>query len=110
MSKPHIHEQGSKAPLLKYEDLSISFGSGRREKFAVKNLDLEIGIGERVALVGESGSGKTLTALAPLRLEPEGAHVSGRILWNKQGEHGTVDLLKLPIQDIRQIRGQRFCR
>jgi microcin C transport system ATP-binding protein len=108
MSKVHIHEQGSKAPLLKYEDLSISFGSGRREKFAVKNLDLEIGIGERVALVGESGSGKTLTALAPLRLEPEGAHVSGRILWNQQGERGTVDLLQLSIQDIRQIRGREI--
>jgi len=59
-------------PLLRYEDLCISFGSGRREKFAVHHLDLEIGVGERVALVGESGSGKTLTALAPLRLEPEG--------------------------------------
>ena len=61
------------APLLRYEDFSISFGSGRREKFAVSHLNLEIGVGERVALVGESGSGKTLTALAPLRLEPAGA-------------------------------------
>ena len=76
--------------LLCYENLSISFGSGRREKFAVKNLDLEVGIGERVALVGESGSGKTLTALAPLRLEPEGAKVSGKILWNKKDGQGTM--------------------
>lgn len=95
-------------PLLRYEDLSISFGTGRREKFAVKNLDLEIGIGERVALVGESGSGKTLTALAPLRLEPEGAHVSGRIWWNQQGAQDMVDLLALPMQDIRQIRGREI--
>jgi microcin C transport system ATP-binding protein len=36
-------------PLLRYEDFSISFGSGRREKFAVSHLDLEIGVGERVA-------------------------------------------------------------
>lgn len=95
-------------PLLKYEDLSISFGLGRRAKFAVKNFDLEIGIGERVALVGESGSGKTLTALAPLRLEPEGAQVSGRILWNQQGAHEMVDLLSLPMQEIRQIRGREI--
>jgi microcin C transport system ATP-binding protein len=95
-------------PLLKYEDLSISFGLGRRAKFAVKNLDLEIGVGERVALVGESGSGKTLTALAPLRLEPEGAQVSGRILWNQQGAHEMVDLLSLPMQEIRQIRGREI--
>ena len=94
--------------LLRYENLSISFGSGRREKFAVNHLDLEIGIGERVALVGESGSGKTLTALAPLRLEPEGAKVSGKILWNRKDGHGTVDLLALPIQDIREIRGREI--
>ena len=97
------------APLLRYEDFSISFGSGRREKFAVHHLDLEIAIGERVALVGESGSGKTLTALAPLRLEPEGAQVSGRILWNgQQGAQSPVDLLSLPIADIRQIRGREI--
>jgi microcin C transport system ATP-binding protein len=100
--------KASSTPLLKYEDLSISFGLGRRAKFAVKNLDLEIGVGERVALVGESGSGKTLTALAPLRLEPEGAQVSGRILWNQQGAHEMVDLLSLPMQEIRQIRGREI--
>jgi microcin C transport system ATP-binding protein len=94
--------------LLRYEGLSISFGSGRREKFAVNRLDLEIGIGERVALVGESGSGKTLTALAPLRLEPEGAKVSGKILWNRKDGQGMVDLLSLPIQDIREIRGREI--
>jgi microcin C transport system ATP-binding protein len=94
--------------LLRYEDFSISFGSGRRQKFAVNHLDLEIGIGERVALVGESGSGKTLTALAPLRLEPEGAKVSGKILWNRKDGQGTVDLLSLPIQDIREIRGREI--
>ena len=108
MSKVQTHHQDLNTSLLKYEDLSISFGSGRREKFAVKNLDLEIGIGERIALVGESGSGKTLTALAPLRLEPEGAKVTGRILWNQQGGREAVDLLKLPIQDIRQIRGREI--
>jgi len=94
--------------LLRYEDLCISFGAGRREKFAVSHLNLEIGIGERVALVGESGSGKTLTALAPLRLEPEGAKVSGKILWNKKDGKGEVDLLSLPMQDIREIRGREI--
>ena len=95
-------------PLLRYEDLCISFGTGRREKFAVNHLDLDIGIGERVALVGESGSGKTLTALAPLRLEPEGAKVSGKILWDKKDGKGAVDLLSLSMQDIREIRGREI--
>lgn len=94
--------------LLRYEDLSISFGTGRREKFAVSHLNLEIGIGERVALVGESGSGKTLTALAPLRLEPEGAKVSGKIMWSKKDGKGAVDLLSMSMQDIREIRGREI--
>ena len=94
--------------LLRYEELSISFGAGRREKFAVNHLDLEIGIGERVALVGESGSGKTLTALAPLRLEPEGAKVCGKILWHQKDGQEAVDLLSLPIEKIREIRGREI--
>ncbi len=94
--------------LLRYEDLCISFGAGRREKFAVSHLDLEIGVGERVALVGESGSGKTLTALAPLRLEPEGAKVSGKILWSPKDSKDEIDLLSLPMQDIREIRGREI--
>ena len=93
---------------MRYESLSISFGPGRREKFAVNQLDLDIGIGERLALVGESGSGKTLTALAPLRLEPEGAKVSGSIFWANRDGQSEVDLLSLPIQDIREIRGREI--
>jgi len=102
------------SPLLRYQDFSISFGSGRREKFAVHHLDLEIGVGERVALVGESGSGKTLTALAPLRLEPESAKVTGQIWWGgkedaqKQTSRAPVDLLSLPIENIREIRGREM--
>ncbi len=107
----HQHSNQLATPLLRYEDFSISFGSGRREKFAVSRLDLEIAVGERVALVGESGSGKTLTALAPLRLEPEGAKTSGRILWSgKHADAGKppVNLLDLPIQGIREIRGREI--
>jgi len=100
--------------LLRYQDLSISFGAGRREKFAVSHLDLEIGVGERVALVGESGSGKTLSALAPLRLEPEGAKMTGKIWWSgredaqQQSATKPVDLLSLSIEHIRRIRGREI--
>ncbi len=91
--------------LLRYENFSISFGAGRREKFAVRDLSFEIGMGERIALVGESGSGKTLTALAPLRLQPEGAHLAGKIYW-RRADGKEENLLDLSMNHIREIRGR----
>lgn len=91
--------------LLRYENFSISFGAGRREKFAVRDLSFEISMGERIALVGESGSGKTLTALAPLRLQPEGAHLAGKIYW-RRADGKEENLLDLSMNNIREIRGR----
>ncbi|CAN1525756.1 COG4172 ABC-type uncharacterized transport system, duplicated ATPase component [Burkholderiaceae bacterium] len=91
--------------LLRYENFSISFGAGRREKFAVRDLSFEIGMGERIALVGESGSGKTLTALAPLRLQPEGANLAGKIYW-RRADGKEENLLDLSMNHIREIRGR----
>lgn len=91
--------------LLRYENFSISFGAGRREKFAVRDLSFEISMGERIALVGESGSGKTLTALAPLRLQPEGAHLAGKIYW-RRADGKEENLLDLSMNHIREIRGR----
>lgn len=91
--------------LLRYENFSISFGAGRREKFAVRDLSFEISMGERIALVGESGSGKTLTALAPLRLQPEGARLAGKIYW-RRADGKEENLLDLSVNHIREIRGR----
>ena len=95
------------ASLLRYENFSLSFGSGRREKFAVRDLSLEIGMGERIALVGESGSGKTLTALSPLRLQPEGALSTGKIFW-RRADGIEVNLLDLSLEEIREVRGREI--
>ena len=81
-------------PLLNIENLSISFGA----KQCVRELNLAIARGERVALVGESGSGKSLTALSILGLLDH-ATVSGRIVF--EGE----DLLAKTEQQMRGIRG-----
>ncbi|TBU94012.1 ABC transporter ATP-binding protein, partial [Phytopseudomonas dryadis] len=81
--------------LLTIDKLSIAFG----KRQAVHELNLEIRAGERLALVGESGSGKTVTALSILRLL-ERVSLSGRILL--QGR----DLLALPIEELREIRGR----
>jgi len=81
-------------PLLQIERFSARFG----DKLAVRELNLSIARGERVALVGESGSGKSVTALSILRLVDH-AHLSGRILLD--GE----DLLRKTEQQMRGLRG-----
>lgn len=56
---------------------SLFFSYDEDEKFAIRNLDLEISVGEKIAIVGPSGSGKsTLIDLILGILKPD----SGQIL------------------------------
>jgi microcin C transport system ATP-binding protein len=87
---------------LNFQDLTITFGEGRRSKAVVDRLSFNVEPGQRVAVVGESGSGKTISALAALGLLPEGAKVSGRIQWNGQ------NLLRLSENQMRKIRGREI--
>jgi len=52
--------------------------------------------------VGESGSGKSVMSLAILRLLPEQARVSGKILFTGR------DLLRAGEEDMRSVRGARI--
>jgi oligopeptide/dipeptide ABC transporter ATP-binding protein len=87
--------------LLEIKGLKTYFYTSEGVSRAVDGVDLELVPGETLGLVGESGCGKTVTALSILRLipEPPGKIVSGEILYNG------VDLLKLPINKLRRIRG-----
>ena len=84
--------------LLEVKDLTVSFN----DKPVVHGIDFSINAGERVALVGESGSGKTVTALSLLRLVMN-AQLSGSAIF---GQETAVDLLSIPEQQLRGIRGQ----
>ena len=98
--------------LLDVKNLTISFGGNA----VVHGINFSIAPGEKLALVGESGSGKTVTALSLLRLvqdaavtgqalfqlEPAGSH--GRA--NERAHEGVVDLLNIPAQQLRALRGQ----
>jgi len=85
------------APLLSLENVSVHFG----HRPVVKDLNLEVAAGERLALVGESGSGKTITALAILRLQGR-ARISGRIRLDG------VDLLQQSEDYLRGVRGSEI--
>jgi len=91
-------------PLLKVRGLRTYFFTEAGTARAVDGVDLDIGKGEVVGLVGESGSGKSVTALSVLRLipDPPGRIVSGSITYKGR------DLLKMPLEEIRNIRGQEI--
>ncbi|MDQ1194531.1 ABC transporter ATP-binding protein [Agrobacterium sp. SORGH_AS 787] len=82
--------------LLKVEELSVSYG--RQE--VVHHLGFEILQGESLALIGESGSGKSTIAKAVLRLLPNGASASGRVLFEKE------NILGLSERRFRPLRGR----
>jgi peptide/nickel transport system ATP-binding protein len=93
------------APILRVENLSISFG-GRE---VVHSLSFQIEAGATLGLVGESGSGKSATSLAVMRLLPPAAQVGGRILLAAEGDTRKdlpIDLAALPEDQIRRRRGR----
>ncbi|MEV8634114.1 ABC transporter ATP-binding protein [Streptosporangium sp. NPDC051023] len=81
-------------------DFPVAGGRGRTLRI-VRELDLTVAPGERVALVGESGSGKSVTARALLRLDRH-AVLGGRILFEGR------DLVTLTERELRKVRGARI--
>ncbi|MEB3329008.1 MAG: ABC transporter ATP-binding protein [Candidatus Sericytochromatia bacterium] len=91
-------------PLLKVSGLKTHFFTEEGVVKAVDGVDFEIPRGGILGIVGESGCGKSITSLSIMRLvaEPQGRIVDGQILFNGQ------DLLQLPADKMREIRGNRI--
>lgn len=86
--------------LLSIRDLKVQFRVYEGVAAAVDGVDLEVERGETVGLVGESGCGKSVTAMSILRLLPSPpAQIQGLIQFQE------VNLLELPQDEIRRIRG-----
>ena len=91
-------------PVLAVENLTVALPAWSDRKHAVSNVSLTIGTKEIVCIVGESGSGKSIMGKAILGLLPR-PHVratGGRIVFEDR------DLLGLPEDDMRKIRGGRI--
>jgi oligopeptide/dipeptide ABC transporter ATP-binding protein len=87
--------------LLEISDLKVYFQTYLGMLKAVDGVKLQIEPGQALGLVGESGCGKSLTALSVMRLLPSTARiVQGQIIFCGR------DLLELPEEDMRQIRGR----
>jgi peptide/nickel transport system ATP-binding protein len=84
-------------------ELRLAIQGGERETVPVDGVSLELPPGQCVVLLGESGCGKSLTALAVMRLLPEGVRVAGGEV-SLDGE----SLLDLPERAMRAVRGGRL--
>lgn len=93
-------------PLLDIKNLSISFEKSDEIFKAVNNISIQIERGKFTAVVGESGSGKSLTALSILQLLPEGASISGSIMFNTN--ENATELTSLNNKSISDIRGHQI--
>ena len=89
--------------VLDIRNLSLRFESQQGAVHALRNIDMTVPRGEIVGVVGESGSGKSTLALAIMRLLSGNAVISSGTI----GFCGS-DLLKLPEDDMRAIRGTRI--
>jgi peptide/nickel transport system ATP-binding protein len=78
------------------DGLSVSYGSNT----VVTDVGFSLGRGQSLALIGESGSGKSTIVRAVLRLLPEGARATGRVVFDGQ------EVLGLAERRFRPLRGR----
>lgn len=90
--------------LLRIDNLTVEFSTDEGPIRSVDGVSFEIKRGKTLGVVGESGCGKSVTALSIMRLipRPPGKFVAGQIFYND------VDLLKVPENQIRELRGNRI--
>ena len=93
--------QRTAPPLLRLENLSITFKTEDGILPAVRAVSFSLNRGETACLVGESGCGKSLTARAVLRLTPGNAVLAGSILFDG------ADVLAMSEKEVRSIRGRK---
>jgi peptide/nickel transport system ATP-binding protein len=87
-------------PLVRVEDLHVTYSRRGREIRSLRGVSLEIGKGEILGLVGESGSGKSVLGLSLLGLLPTTSppRTSGRVV-----VAGT-DVLAASAEERRRLR------
>ncbi len=86
-------------PLLKVENLSVSFPSRVGQVHAVDGASFLLDRGESLVIAGESGSGKSLLCRSLLGIQPETATMAGRVEWKGR------DVTRLSASAWRPLRG-----
>ncbi len=89
--------------VLTIRDLSVHYGTSRGELKALRHVNLDVPKGAIVGVVGESGCGKSTLISSIIRLLAENASIPNGTI-----EFRNTDLLKLPEEDMRAIRGNQM--
>ncbi len=89
------------ADALRFEDVSVTYRSGGRERRVLADVSLAIRRGESYGLVGESGCGKSTAAFAAIRYLARNGRVSAGRIW-VDGR----DLMALSQAELRRLRTQ----
>jgi len=92
---------GASADALRFDEVSVTYRSGRRERRVLTGVSLAIRRGEAYGLVGESGCGKSTAAFAAIRYLARNGRVSGGRIW-VDGR----DLMALSATELRRLRTQ----
>jgi peptide/nickel transport system ATP-binding protein len=92
-----------KTPVLKVQDLAISYETRKADVPAVRSVSFEIQRGEAYSIVGESGCGKSTVAFGIVNfLGRNGRIVNGEILFQGQNLVGRSQ------EELRRIRGDQI--
>lgn len=95
-------------PILEVKNLVTKFYAIDGVVNAVNGISFTLKEGETLAIVGESGSGKSVSMMSILGLlpSPPAKVEGGEAIFHS--EKGTVDLLKLPYEEMSDMRGGRI--
>lgn len=92
-----------KTPVLKVENLAISYKMRRGEVPAVRDVSFEIHPGETLGLVGESGCGKSTVAFGIVNfLDRNGSILKGSIIFQGRELRGRSE------EELRRLRGNQI--
>lgn len=90
------------SPVLKVENLGVTYSTREGTVQAVRNVTFEINKGETFGLVGESGSGKSTVALAIMNYLSANGSLTGAV------EYGGENIVTMSKDRLRQIRGSKI--
>ena len=95
-------------PVLRVRGLRTEFATSTGAVAPVDDVSFALRRGEVMGLVGESGSGKSMTGFSIMGLIDKPGRVTRGSIEFTGRDGNTLDLLALPAERMRQIRGNRI--